>query len=76
MTAEEFVKEHLRMRAEVSDFSMLNAEACLRYVEEDVGCLCEFQKQAQDSKVKTCQYAIPQYIPGSGGNGKHENICT
>lgn len=45
MTAEEFVKEHLRMRAEVSDFSMLNAEACFRYVEADVGCLCEFQKQ-------------------------------
>lgn len=46
-TAEEFVKEHLRMRAEVSDFSMLNAEACLRYVEADVGCLCDFRERCR-----------------------------
>ena len=32
--------------------------------------LYEFQKQLSDSNVETRQYAIPQYIPGSGGNGR------
>ena len=36
--------------------------------------LYEFQKQVSDSNVEARQYAIPQYIPqyipGSGGNGK------
>ena len=32
--------------------------------------LYEFQKQVSDFNVETRQYAIPQYIPGSGGNGR------
>ena len=32
--------------------------------------LYEFQKQVSDSDSIIRQYAIPQYIPGSGGNGK------
>ena len=32
--------------------------------------LYEFQKQVSDSNVETRRYAIPQYIPGRGGNGR------
>ena len=32
--------------------------------------LYEFQKQVSDSDSIIRQYAIPQYIPGSGGNGR------
>lgn len=32
--------------------------------------LCEFQKQVSNSDSIIRQYVIPQYIPGSGGNGK------
>ena len=32
--------------------------------------LYEFQKQVSDSNVETRRYAIPQYIPVSGGNGR------
>lgn len=38
--------------------------------------LYEFQKQVSDSDSIIRQCVIPQYIPGSGGNGKHEDICT